>query len=83
MRAIDFVIAALLLFLMALDSGCIGLIGAQQLTADQIAAMRDYNGDVYVCALIEAGVRSGSLTLVVVPKGADIKVVFGADCHLK
>ena len=62
-------------------NGCIGLIAAQQLSADQIAAMRDYNGDVYACALIEGGTRNGNLTLIALPKDTPAEISFSQDCH--
>ena len=64
-------------------NGCIGLIGAQQLTTDQVAAMKDYNqfGDLYVCGLIEAGTRNGNLTFVLLPKDMPAEVSFSQDCH--
>ena len=64
-------------------NGCIGLIGARNLTADQIAAMKDYNDqfDVYVCGLIEGGTRDGNLTFVLLPKDMPAEVSFSQDCH--
>ena len=62
-------------------NGCVGLIGASSLTADQLTGMRDYNGDVYACALIEGGTRNGNLTVVILPKDTPAEIAFSQDCH--
>jgi len=84
MKAIDFVIAALLLFLLAIESGCIlGPIAASQLSKDQLQALKEYNdsADIYFCAQVEGGSRSGNLVAIAVPKGASVEVTFSQDCH--
>ena len=83
MRTIDLVLAALLLLFLAFESGCIGLIGGRTLTADQIAAMKQYNDqfDVYVCGLIEGGTRDGNVMFFLLPKDMPAEVSFSQDCR--
>jgi hypothetical protein len=62
-------------------SGCIGPIAAKDLTVEQIAAMKDYNGDAYVCGQAGGPPGNGFVVFILLPKGSTNKITFGPDCH--
>lgn len=74
-----FIIACLL----SLNSCVLGPIAAQQLTTDQMDALKRYNdtGDVYACFLVGGPPPAGNIVAIAVPKGARVEVSFGPDCH--
>ena len=83
MKPIDFAIAALLLFLLALEGCILGPIAASQLSKDQLDALKNYNdtGDVYACFLAGGPPPSGGLVAIIVPKDVPVDLQFGPDCH--
>lgn len=68
--------------LLSLDTGCIGLIGGQQLTTEQLAAMRDYNGDVYACISVNGPPPGGGGIFLIVPKGIIPNIQFSPSCQI-
>jgi hypothetical protein len=78
-----FAIAFFLAMLLSITGCILGPFGASQLSPEQIAALKDYNGNVYACILAEGGTRNGAVVLILLPKDAKLNIQFNADCHIK
>lgn len=63
-------------------TGCVGLIGAQHLTAEQITAMKEYNGDIYACLSITGPPPLGGGIFLLVPKGVRPDIQFSPSCQI-
>ena len=76
--------AALIALVLSAVPGCVlGPIAASQLNSDQMKALKDYNdnADVYACFLVGGPPPAGNIVAIAVPKGAQMSVQFGPDCH--
>ena len=81
MKTIDFIVAAILLLMLALD-GCITPQQAMTMTPEQIQAWANTNEDVYACLGIAGPPPNGSGFIIIMPKGSNPNINLSPSCQI-